>query len=271
MTATPELAAYCRRIGFEGAPKADLATLGELHRLHPAAIAFENIDTLLGRPVSLELSDVEAKLVGARRGGYCFEQNRLFAAVLEACGFDVECLAARVVWNRELEAPLPRTHMLISVSTPAGERLCDVGFGGLTMTAPLELTPGVEQRAGDTVLRLVAVDAVLELQARVGGTWKPMYRFDRQPQLPIDFEMMNHFVGTHPSSHFRTTLIGGRVTDAGRYGLANNRFTHYRPDGSREERTARSAAELHGMLSTQLGIEIGLDDALAAALERCIG
>ncbi len=259
-----------RRIGFEGVPDTDLETLAALHRLQPAAIPFENLDTLLGRPVSLDLGDVEAKLVHGGRGGYCFEQNRLFAAALETCGFDLDCLGARVVWNRENEPALPRTHMLLRVRTPGGERLCDVGFGGLTLTAPLELEPGLEQRAGDTTFRLVAQGESYELQARVDGAWKPMYRFDFQRQLPVDLEMMNHFVGTHASSHFRTRLIAGLADETGRLGLTNNRFTHYRADGSRERITAGSAAELHELLVGRLGIEIELDGALAEALERCL-
>lgn len=270
MAAPIALADYCRRIGFDAAPRRDLETLAELHRLHPAAIAFENLSTFLGRHVSLELADIEAKLVRGGRGGYCFEHNRLFAAVLEASGFELERLAARVVWNREERSALPRTHMLLRVATPAGERLCDVGFGGLTLTAPLTFDAGVEQRAGDTTFRLVASGDLYELQALVDDRFKPMYRFDMQPQLPVDFEMMNHFVGTHPSSHFRTTLIAGRADETGRLGLANNRFTHYRADGTREQITARSAAELHDMLVGRFRIEIELDAVLEKALERCI-
>lgn len=261
---------YCRRIGFEGAPSRDLATLAELHRLHPAAIAFENLSTLSGRGVSLELEDIEAKLVSGGRGGYCFEHNCLFAAVLEACGFGVQRLAARVVFNREHPDELPRTHMLLRVAAPGGERLCDVGFGGLTLTAPLELEPGREQRAGDTVFRLLESGGLYELQAGMDGRWNPLYRFDMQPQLPADLEMMNHFVNTHPGSHFRTKLIAARVVSDGRYALADNRFTHYRSDGSREQRSAGSVAELHDLLAGAFGIEIELDARLEAALGRCI-
>lgn len=264
------LAEYCRRIGHDAELRPDVETLTALHRRHPAAIAFENIATLTGRPVSLEPADVEAKLVAGRRGGYCFEHNRLFAAVLEQCGFDVRCLAARVVWNREDAPALPRTHMLLRVETPAGPRLADVGFGGLTLTAPLEFEPGVEQPAGDTVFRLVETGEAYELQARVGERFKPMYRFDLQPQLPADFEMMNHYVATHPGSHFRTTLIAARATESGRFALADNRFTHYRPDGTTEQRLAGSVAELHALLVDIFGIEVELDAELEDALSRCL-
>ncbi|MGH7057165.1 MAG: arylamine N-acetyltransferase, partial [Acetobacteraceae bacterium] len=81
-----DLAAYFARIGYDGAREPTFATLAALHALHPAAIPFENLDSLLGRPVPLDLASLQAKLVGERRGGYCFEQNTLLAAVLGALG-----------------------------------------------------------------------------------------------------------------------------------------------------------------------------------------
>src|SRR5579871_5271952 len=111
-----DLDAYLARIGFNGPRKPTLGVFGSLHRLHPDAIPFENLDPLLGRPVSLDLGAVQAKLVGAGRGGYCFEQNALFRAALETLGFRVTPLIARVVWMAPPERPLGgRNHMLLRV------------------------------------------------------------------------------------------------------------------------------------------------------------
>src|SRR5260221_10485109 len=111
-----DLDAYLTRIGFTGAPQADLATLTSIHALQPAAIPFENLDPLLGRPVTLDLAGLQAKLVQGRRGGYCFELNSLLAVALEALGFSVIRLAARVRWRAPPERPVgARTHMLLRV------------------------------------------------------------------------------------------------------------------------------------------------------------
>src|SRR5215472_1033665 len=99
MTSTLDLDSYFRRIGFDGEAKPEFATLAAIHALHAAAIPFEGIDPLIGRPVRLDLASLQAKLVASRRGGYCFEHNVLFKAVLEAIGFDVTGLAGRVAWG----------------------------------------------------------------------------------------------------------------------------------------------------------------------------
>src|SRR5579862_6589879 len=97
--ATLDLDAYLERIGYAG-PAGKLEpsgkTLGALHRAHLAAIPFENLDIMLGRGVKVDLESIAAKLVHARRGGYCFEHGQLFGAALERLGFEVERLLARV-------------------------------------------------------------------------------------------------------------------------------------------------------------------------------
>jgi N-hydroxyarylamine O-acetyltransferase len=108
MTQDFDIETYLARIGYDGPRAADLATLRAIHRRHPAAIPFENLDPLLGRPVALDIEALQEKLVRGRRGGYCFEENALFAAALEALGFAVTRLAARVRWGRPPESPEAR-------------------------------------------------------------------------------------------------------------------------------------------------------------------
>src|SRR6201999_33686 len=137
------------RIGFEGARAPDLGTLTTLHAAHADAIPFEAFDPLLGRPVRLDLASVQAKLVDSRRGGYCFEQNALFKAALEALGFKVTALGGRVQWMAQPGSPLgPLVHMLLRVDLPEGPHLADVGFGACVLDAPLQLRTDIEQRTG---------------------------------------------------------------------------------------------------------------------------
>ena len=141
-----DLDAYFRRIGFAGPAGPDRATLEALHRLHPQAIAFENLDPLLGVPVRLDPAALESKLVRSGRGGYCYEQNLLFMHVLRALGFSVRGLGARVLWGAAADAVTARAHMLLCVDLDGSRHIADVGFGGTTLTAPLRLDAEGAQR-----------------------------------------------------------------------------------------------------------------------------
>jgi N-hydroxyarylamine O-acetyltransferase len=147
-----DLPAYLDRIGVSRADSRapTLDTLRALHLGHSTTIPFENLDVLLGRPIRLDLASLQAKLVEARRGGYCFEHNVLFAAVLEALGFPVTRLAARVYMGPPSPAR-PRTHMLLRVEVGAEPWLADVGFGrdGLLEPVPFDPGPAVSQVGRD--------------------------------------------------------------------------------------------------------------------------
>jgi N-hydroxyarylamine O-acetyltransferase len=195
-----DLDAYFARVGFAGPAEPTLATLAGLHLAHATHIPFENLDILLGRPIRLDLESLQAKIVGGRRGGYCFEQNTLFAAVLERVGFAVTPYAARVRLGATRVSP--RTHMTLQVDVAGAAYLADVGFGGECLLGPLPLAPGVETNQHGRVFQLLEDSGFWVLQLREGGSWEDLYAFTREPQLPVDFEVANHYTSTHPRSIF---------------------------------------------------------------------
>ena len=272
MTPSIDLDAYCRRIGYEGPREPDVATLRELHRRHATAIPFENLHTLMGERVALDPQSLERKLIHAARGGYCFEQNRLFAVALESLGYAVESLSARVVFNHEDEPLGPRTHMVLLVHVDGQTYVCDVGFGGLTLTGPLLLETDIEQATPHETFRLARSDSIYSLQAKLGGKWRTLYLFDLQPQLPIDFEVANHYVSTHRDSFFRTTLMAARPAEGCRYGLFNTELTIRHAAGGADRITLESVGELKDALADLFRIELPagskLDAALAGIIER---
>jgi N-hydroxyarylamine O-acetyltransferase len=216
--ATLDLEAYLVRIGYAGPREVTSHTLAALHEAHVAAIPFENLDILLGRGISLDLDALQAKLVGARRGGYCFEQNTLFRAVLEALGFRVTSLAARVRGGGVLR---PRTHMLLRVDLPAGPWLADVGFGGDGLVRPLPLAAG-PRRDGYALHR---EDDLFVLTGDLTGERTDLYAFTLEPQYPVDFEMANHFTSTWPRSPFVQSLTAQRSWPHRRAILRNRDLT----------------------------------------------
>ncbi len=266
-----DLAAYAARIGYDGALEPTLETVRALHRLHAAAIPFENLSTLLGETPRLDVASLERKLVLSRRGGYCFEHNRLFGAVLETLGLEVGGLAARVRWEREPSADVPRTHMLLRVDIAGEAHIADVGFGGLTLTAPLRFVPGLEQRTPHETFRMLHEDAGFVLEAKLAGEWRALYWFDETPHMPIDFEVFNHFVATYPRSPFRSMLYGARVLPDRRLGLRNGRFTVRDRDGGCETRELETVPALRRVLSEEFAIALPDDDgALDDVLEQIL-
>jgi N-hydroxyarylamine O-acetyltransferase len=223
-----DLPAYLARIRHAGPCTPTLETLRALHLAHATHIPFENLDILLGRPIRLDLEGLQAKLVHARRGGYCFEQNTLFAAALEAVGFRVTRLAARVrVGTTRL---LPRTHMLLKVDLDGATWLADVGFGGGGLLLPVPLAPGPPVRQYAWTYRVREEAGLWVLQALHQGSWHDLYAFTLEPQYEVDFEVANHYTSTHPSSRFVQTLTVQRSTPEVRYILRNQEFAIQRGD-----------------------------------------
>jgi N-hydroxyarylamine O-acetyltransferase len=251
-----DLDAYLARIGYAGSRDASRDTLKALHLLHPQAIPFENIDPFLGRPVRLDLASLQDKLITGGRGGYCFEHNLIFMHVLRALGFQVGGLAARVLWGQPEDAVTARGHMLLRVELEGRTYIADVGFGGLTLTAPLLLEPGREQTTPHETFRLVETDDHFRLQAAIGGDWRSLYRFDLQPQYEVDYSVTNYFLSTNPISHFLSSVIAARAMPDRRYALRGNRLSIHHLGGRTEQREIATAAELADTLETQLGIII---------------
>jgi N-hydroxyarylamine O-acetyltransferase len=265
-----DLDSYLQRIGFSGPRSATLETLRGLQQQHPRSIPFENLDTLAGRPVRLDLPSLERKLVQSRRGGYCFEQNLLFKHALAALGFDAVALAARVVWERPAGEVRARTHMVLLVAVDGQRYVCDVGFGGLTPTAPIALTPDVEQATPHETFRVVALPQEFAVEARVRGEWKRLYRFDLQEQQQVDIELLNHYVMSHAESPMLGRLIAARVGADRRFGLLNGVLNVHPLHGASEQQRLGSVAELRGALDATFGIAVPPGRDSDAALERAL-
>src|SRR5262249_52711965 len=219
MTPSFDLDAYFKRIGYSEDPSPTLETLKAIHLRHALAIPFENLNPLLGWPVQLDSTSLQQKLIHSRRGGYCFEQNALFKHALESIGFDVMGLSARVSWSVPTDEVLPRTHMLLHINVEGQAYIADVGFGGLTLTAPLRLEVEREQSTPHEPFRLMSDLSEFILQARLDDTWKTLYRFTLQEQLPPDYEMANWYTACHPKSRFISRLIAARAATGKRYAL----------------------------------------------------
>ncbi|MEV0087844.1 arylamine N-acetyltransferase [Saccharopolyspora sp. NPDC050642] len=264
-----DLDAYLARIGFEGDRAPTVATLRRLVYLHTTTIPFENLEIVLGRPVLLDVKSLQDKMVRQRRGGYCYENSALFAAVLERLGFGVIGLGGRIFIGPD-NGPLPATHAVLRVTTAEDDRawLCDVGFGSGPME-PIELTPSDgELTIGGWRFRLeLGAD---ELGAQVGALhhfsrngWLNRRTFTMTPQYRIDYEVGSHYVSTSSHSPFTTRPIAQKFHPEVHHLLDGVTLNTQYPDGTGETRDV-DRADLPEILSETFDID--LDDADATQL-----
>jgi N-hydroxyarylamine O-acetyltransferase len=250
-----DIDAYLARIGYHGPRAPTLEGLRALQRLHPAAIPFENLDARFGVTPKLDIASVQAKLVGQRRGGYCFEQNALYQAALDTLGFQTRALIGRVRWRQPDAAETGRTHRLVLVTIDGEDWITDVGFGGLVLTAPLRLEADVAQETPHETFRLVRRGSGFEQQALLGDVWSPTYRFDLEPAPTIDFEIGNWFCATNPQSHFTFNLNVSRAAPEGRLTLLNTDFGRRDLGGEVQRRQLETADELADVLRSEFLLE----------------
>ncbi len=245
---------YLARIGYEGSVAPSIETLRGLHLAHVLTVPFENLDIPLGRPISLDPSDLFRKIVLSRRGGYCFELNGLFALLLEELGFVVTRLAARVLYGTE--GVRPRSHQVLLVSMGAERRVVDVGFGGNGLREPLPLVVGREQQQGADRFRLIA-DARGEylLQCEIEGAWANLYSFALDPCLPVDYTFANYYHSHSPDSPFTQRRICTMPTLSGRK-ILTDRLLKIRENGTTKELHVKDEGEYRRLLQEHFGLTI---------------
>ncbi|WP_437284903.1 arylamine N-acetyltransferase family protein [Sorangium sp. So ce406] len=248
-----DLDAYLNRIGYRGALAPTREVLDALHTAHVRSIPFENVDVLLGRGIRIDLGSVQAKLVQARRGGYCFEHNSLFVAVLRRIGFKVTTLIARV---RFLQSDItPRSHMLSLIDMPGGPLLADVGFGGPGLSRSVRLVEGeLQPQDVDVVSLRREGSSFWVLESRMGEQPQDLYAFTLEENHPVDYEVANHFTSTHPGSLFVNNLIAALPTPEGRVTLRNRTLGVLRH--GQLERVELDREAIVGVLRDRFGLEL---------------
>jgi N-hydroxyarylamine O-acetyltransferase len=264
----PNIDAYFERIGFAGSIAPTLETLSQLHALHPAAIAYENLNPLMGAPIRLDLPNLQQKLVFDRRGGYCFEHNTLFRAILEDLDFEVKVHGARVIWGTPEGEEPPLRHIVLTVDVSGVTYLCDVGFGGMTSPAPLRLRNGAEQETPLDRYRLTNEDGTWLVEVEIAGEWLKLYDFTLAELGEERIVELNDIADS--SEFFTTELLAARIERTRRLALGNTRLNIHTPGQPSEGRTLGSVAELREVLSGTMGIALPADERLDLALQKIV-
>jgi N-hydroxyarylamine O-acetyltransferase len=245
--------AYLQRIGHDGPLTPTLETLRALQQAHLLAVPFENLDIHLGRPIALDEAAFFRKIIEARRGGFCYELNGLFAALLRALGFDVTLLSARVARPDGTLGP-EFDHLLLLVAL-AERWLVDVGFGDV-FREPLRLIEPDEQAQPWGVYRLSRDRDDWTYWSRDPARgWQAQYQFTQQARQLRDFGEMCLYQQTSPQSHFTRKRICSLATPAGRISLSDMRLI-VTEQGQRTERELTGEAEYEATLREHFGIDL---------------
>ncbi len=244
------IAAYLERIHYRGPAAPTAETLRELHRAHMLAVPFENLDIHTGREIVLDEQRLYDKVVGQRRGGFCYELNGAFGGLLRELGFNVKKLAAGVGRADGSFGPLfDHMALLIEIDEPW---LADVGFGE-GFREPLRLDDEGEQAQAFGAYRIRRDGEQRILERRNGGEWQPEYRFTLQPYEFGDYAEMCRYHQTSPLSHFTQNRICSLATTTGRITLSNTRLITTVGD-DRSERELVDESEITVVLREQFGV-----------------
>jgi N-hydroxyarylamine O-acetyltransferase len=246
-----DIQAYFKRINYHGPTTPSAETLRALHLAHLQNVPFENLSIHAGEPIVLEDEALFAKIVERRRGGFCYEANGLFAALLRALGFKVTMLSAEVAGKEAGSYSPPFDHMALMINLEQ-RWLADVGFGD-SFLGPLLLDEEAEQLQSTDAFRIDRAGDYRIVMRREAGEWKPNYRFTLQPYEYADFAAMCCYHQTSPESHFTQKRICSRATESGRITLSDLRLIET-IGGRREEKALAAQNEYDAILEKRFGI-----------------
>ncbi|MFG3123166.1 arylamine N-acetyltransferase [Streptomyces sp. NPDC048201] len=245
--------AYLRRIGAQRPASPTTEALRDLHSRHLRTVPFENLSIHLGEPVVLEEEALLDKVVGARRGGFCYELNGTFGLLLTELGYDVQLLAGRVHGDEGLG--IPYDHLALRVRTvDGGDLLADVGFGAHSH-GPLAFGERGDQADPGGTFRVVEAGDDVDV-LRDG---RPQYRLERRPRSLRDFRAGAWWHSTSPESRFTRSLVCSRITaDGGRITLSGRTSTTTDAAGRKEVRELGTDEEVLAVYRDGFGIGLSV-------------
>lgn len=249
------LQAYLDRIEYTGTTEPTFATLVQLHRHHLFHIPFENLNIHIPRRIVLDDTLLFEKIVNEKRGGFCFEQNGLFHAVLKHLGFDVTRLEANV--HNEGEYGIPMNHMALMVTIEGVRYLADVGFGA-SFLEPLEIDNPNVQVHDNMEFKIVLEGDTAYYHNRIIGrdAMDIGYRFFFEPYTLADYAEACEYMQTSSKTHFTQKRVCSRWSEQGRLTLSDAKFVTTTWAGERTEMPVKDDDHFHELLREHFGITV---------------
>jgi len=248
-----DVAAYLERIGYSGSRRPSSDTLRDIHRAHLFSVPFENLDIGWGREIRMDQEAFVRKIVEHHRGGFCYELNGAFSALLQALEFQVTLLSARVPLADGSDSPeFDHLTLRVDLNEPW---VADVGFGDCFID-PLRLQVGLEQEQQGKWFRIVESGDSLRLERREAeADWKTQYLFGLKSRQVEEFAEMCRYHQTSPQSPFTRKHVCSRATPEGRITLSEMKLITTNGH-RREERLLKSEAEWQAALADHFGVQV---------------
>ena len=250
-------ALYLKRIGMSENLKFSHSVefLNQLQLAHVTRVPYENLDIIKGVPLNLDPEHLFDKIVIRNRGGYCFDVNGLFGALLTELGFRVTHLAARFLRN-ESTIPL-RRHRVLLVECDEGEYICDVGIGSAAPRYPLKLQEGIEQHQFGETYKLQREDFLgWVIYEKHGEEWRRFYSFTLEPQIDVDFITPSFYCEKHPDSIFNKDVMVAIKTETGRKTLNGREYKVFSGEDITEIREKLSDEGIKEVLEKEFFIKL---------------
>ncbi len=249
---------YLRRIAYEAPSLPSLDYLKHLHKNHLLTIPFENLDIHWNKEITLEIDKIYRKIVISRRGGFCYELNGLFHALLLNLGFDCHLISCRV-YNEEGVESAEFDHMAILVELNGETYLADVGFGDLFLE-PKKLSVNqmlVDYNKYFRFLRDTNGDYILSYSTDASD-FKKQYIFSTRKRQFIEFMSRCHWQQTSKDSHFTARKMCSIATTEGRFTLTDDKLVET-VRGAKKETALLNADDFNSKLYELFGISFQVD------------
>ncbi len=234
----------------------DLEFLQNLQSQHIARHSFNNLAVILGQELPLDIEHLFNKIVEKKRGGYCFEHNKLVYQVLEELGFEVKLVLARVVYNRDVDSP--RTHRVTLLTLNGDEYIVDAGFGHLGARFPVKLTLNVSQDQGDGDFRIIQKESgIYHYQVLKDGAFFTLYTFDKNHYTDADCTLGHFFSHRHPQAAFVNNMVISLKGFNNIHSLRNHEYFHIQGDETTVSKIQNSQM-LHEMLTGTFSLDVDI-------------
>lgn len=242
---------YLERIGVDGVVSPDAESLRLLQRQHLLSVPFENLDIHWKRPITLDTERFYEKIVGERRGGFCYELNGLFNELLREIGFRTRLVSAKVFNGTDFGREFDHAAMIVTVGEI--EYLADVGFGEFS-AEPLRLLPDIEQQDREGIFSFQRAEpGSLVAAKKRDGQWMPEYKFSLLGRDLSEFAEMCDFQQYSPESHFTKGKLCSLMTERGRKTLTDAKYI-VTTGGERSETEVGTEVEFYRVLEMEFGI-----------------